>query len=521
MNIRQAKEEIRSALRIYHRKNESGMYRYPVARQRPILLMGPPGVGKTAVMEQIAQEEGVGFVSYSMTHHTRQSAIGLPEIVHEEYEGESADLTRYTMSEIVASVYDCMKQTGYREGILFLDEINCVSETLTPVMLQLLQTKRFGAHAVPEGWMIVAAGNPHRYNRSARDFDIVTLDRVRLVEVEPDADTWLAYAEETGVHGAILSYLQLRKERFYEVIDPGTRDQRFVTARGWEDLSWYLQGAQELNIPVGAEQIGQFLSDPGAAADFAAYLQIYEHYGEDFRVREILEGEVEDGGDSVGDASDDAASGAAGPGVTVAGTAWETAVTRAREAAFEERFTVQQQFLAGIRQSAMKCAAKRESLKTLRGKMDNLRLFLLTSGDDLVSDVDRAEEFIQKEREALRVRKKNDLLGNGEEEQILLALAALTQLCTRARDQHAFDRDSIEKESRALLAERTAELKQCEEAALARMERALHFSEEAFGPEKETILLVSGLARTRETAMLLTEYPSERFARLVGGLAEG
>ena len=64
------------------------------------------------------------------------------------------------MSEIVASVYDRIEKSGLPEGILFIDEINCVSETLAPTMLQFLQGKAFGNHKIPEGWIIVAAGNP-------------------------------------------------------------------------------------------------------------------------------------------------------------------------------------------------------------------------------------------------------------------------------------------------------------------------------------------------------------------------
>lgn len=63
------------------------------------------------------------------------------------------------MSEIIGAVYDKMEETGLKEGILFIDEINCVSETLAPAMLQFLQAKTFGSHKVPEGWIIVAAGN--------------------------------------------------------------------------------------------------------------------------------------------------------------------------------------------------------------------------------------------------------------------------------------------------------------------------------------------------------------------------
>ena len=64
------------------------------------------------------------------------------------------------MSQILASVYDYIEETGKKEGSLFLDEINCVSETLAPAMLQFLQYKTFGKHEVPEGWIIATAGNP-------------------------------------------------------------------------------------------------------------------------------------------------------------------------------------------------------------------------------------------------------------------------------------------------------------------------------------------------------------------------
>ena len=71
MNIKEAKEQIKIAIRAYHGKDKYGNYRIPIEKQRPVFLMGPPGIGKTAIMEQIAQEMGVGLVSYSMTHHTR------------------------------------------------------------------------------------------------------------------------------------------------------------------------------------------------------------------------------------------------------------------------------------------------------------------------------------------------------------------------------------------------------------------------------------------------------------------
>ena len=124
MNIKKAKEEIKYAIQAYLAKDEFGEYRIPAGRQRPVLLMGAPGIGKTAVMEQVARECGVALVSYSITHHTRQSAIGLPFISKKEYGGKEYTVTEYTMSEIIASVYDKMEETGLQEGILFIDEIH-------------------------------------------------------------------------------------------------------------------------------------------------------------------------------------------------------------------------------------------------------------------------------------------------------------------------------------------------------------------------------------------------------------
>lgn len=124
MDIKRAKQEIKDSVEAYLNKNEYGEYRIPALRQRPVLLMGPPGIGKTQIMEQIAKECGIGLVAYTITHHTRQSAVGLPFIKEKTYGGVSYSVTEYTMSEIIASVYEKMEQTGLREGILFIDEIN-------------------------------------------------------------------------------------------------------------------------------------------------------------------------------------------------------------------------------------------------------------------------------------------------------------------------------------------------------------------------------------------------------------
>ena len=70
MNIKQAKAEITNTIKAYLSKDELGNYAIPSVRQRPVLLMGPPGIGKTQIMEQIAHETGIGLCAYTITHHT-------------------------------------------------------------------------------------------------------------------------------------------------------------------------------------------------------------------------------------------------------------------------------------------------------------------------------------------------------------------------------------------------------------------------------------------------------------------
>ncbi|MBQ5327068.1 MAG: AAA family ATPase, partial [Oscillospiraceae bacterium] len=290
MNIKQAKEEIKNTLTVYFTKNEFGNYVIPIEKQRPVFLMGPPGIGKTAIMAQIASEMGVGLLSYSMTHHTRQSAIGLPFIEKKTFNGQEYTVSEYTLSEIVASVYELMETTGLKEGILFLDEINCVSETLAPVMLQLLQYKVFGKHKIPAGWVIVTAGNPPEYNNAVREYDIATWDRLKRIDITPDFEIWKEYAYKANIHMSIISYLESKTADFY-TIETTVDSKAFATARGWEDLSQMIDLYEKHGIPVKETLISQYLQNRKVAKSFAAYYDLYVKYRGDYQIDKIMDGE--------------------------------------------------------------------------------------------------------------------------------------------------------------------------------------------------------------------------------------
>lgn len=292
MNIASAKQQIKDTVEAYLQRDDQGLYEIPHVHQRPIFLLGAPGIGKTAIMEQVAAELDIGLVSYSMTHHTRQSALGLPRIEHRSFEGFEFEASEYTMSEIVASIYDYMERTSLEQGILFLDEINCVSETLYPSMLQFLQFKTFGKHKVPDGWVVVCAGNPPEYNRSVHEFDIVTLDRLREIDVEPEYATWRAYAMEKGLHPAVTTFLEAKKNCFYKVESKPGGGKAFVTCRGWEDLADLIALYEKMGKPVDRDLFAQFLRDDEICDQFSVYYTLFQKYRSDYQVDSILAGEA-------------------------------------------------------------------------------------------------------------------------------------------------------------------------------------------------------------------------------------
>ena len=230
-----------------------------------LIFYGPPGTGKTTLAKVIAHTTSAEFKQINATVAGKKD-----------------------MEEVVKEAKDLQGMYG-KKTILFIDEINCVSETLAPMMLQFLQGKTFGNQKVPEGWVIVTAGNPPEYNKSVREFDVVTLDRIKRIDVQPDFEVWKEYAYEQGIHPAVISYLELRRKNFYRM--ENTVDGRiFATARGWEDLSRLIQVYETLDKEVDREVVYQYIQHPMIAKDFAAYLALYNKYKTDYAVEDLLQG---------------------------------------------------------------------------------------------------------------------------------------------------------------------------------------------------------------------------------------
>ena len=512
MNIKAAKEEIIRTVRAYLQKDELGTYVIPPERQRPVLLIGPPGVGKTAVMRQIAEEMNINLVSYTITHHTRQSAIGLPFIARKSYGGEEHAVTEYTMSEIVASVYDQIERSGIREGILFLDEINCVSETLAPTMLQFLQYKMFGTHRVPEGFVLITAGNPPEYNRSVRDFDIVTLDRVKRIDVTADFPVWKEYAYQNGIHGAVTAYLEIRKEHFCRVVnDPDGR--HFVTPRAWEDLSDSLRVYESLSLPVGRELIAGFIQDPEIMKSFAVYYELWNRYRTVYRIPAILEGTASGGDESLRNAVFDEKLSLIGLLVSALGSRFLQVDTR--KEVQRELFGIVKKIRDDLRRerdaetdgtgdSAVPAQpAGRQDRAAAAAGLENGRMTVLerlrTASGELQGKIDakRAARMLARERE----------------KRLLMTVRALDELCDGLAREASGDAARDYALMRNRFAESEAERRAFSLKTGQELENAFHFLAETFGEGQEMVIFLSELSASVYAMKFIQEYGSREYDR--------
>ena len=512
MNIKAAKEEIIRTVRAYLQKDELGTYVIPPERQRPVLLIGPPGVGKTAVMRQIAEEMNINLVSYTITHHTRQSAIGLPFIARKSYGGEEHAVTEYTMSEIVASVYDQIERSGIREGILFLDEINCVSETLAPTMLQFLQYKMFGTHRVPEGFVLITAGNPPEYNRSVRDFDIVTLDRVKRIDVTADFPVWKEYAYQNGIHGAVTAYLEIRKEHFCRVVnDPDGR--HFVTPRAWEDLSDSLRVYESLSLPVGRELIAGFIQDPEIMKSFAVYYELWNRYRTVYRIPDILEGTASGGDESLRNAVFDEKLSLIGLLVSALGSRFLQVDTR--KEVQRELFGIVKKIRDDLRRerdaetdgagdSAVPAQpAGRQDRAAAAAGLENGRMTVLerlrTASGELQGKID--------------VKRAARMLAREREKRLLMTVRALDELCDDLAREASGDAARDYALMRDRFAEREAERRAFSMKTGQELENAFHFLAETFGEGQEMVIFLSELSASVYAMKFIQEYGSREYDR--------
>jgi hypothetical protein len=186
----------------------------------PVMLWGPPGVGKSQIIGGIARTHGVSLIDIRLSQMEPTDLRGIPF--------RSGDRVEWSVPALLPDA----KRHGAR-GILFLDEITSAPPTVTAAAYQLILDRRLGEYRAPEGWAIFAAGN--RYGDRGVTYVMPTplANRFTHYEIEPHLDDWIAWAHAFGIDHRVIAFLRFRPDLLFDY-DPAHNPVAFPSPRSWE-----------------------------------------------------------------------------------------------------------------------------------------------------------------------------------------------------------------------------------------------------------------------------------------------
>ncbi len=186
----------------------------------PVMLWGPPGVGKSQLVGQVGQRHGVPVIDIRLSQMEPSDLRGIPFRQEERVE--------WAVPAMLPDV-----QRHGPEGILFLDEITSAPPSVSAAAYQLILDRRLGEYRVPEGWAIFAAGNRQGDRGVTYAMPAPLANRFAHFEVETHLDDWVAWAYEAGVDERVIAFLRFRPELLFD-FDPAHNPMAFPTPRSWE-----------------------------------------------------------------------------------------------------------------------------------------------------------------------------------------------------------------------------------------------------------------------------------------------
>ena len=189
----------------------------------PVMLWGPPGVGKSGLVAQLAQRHGVPMVDVRLSQMEPSDLRGIPFRV--------GDLVQWATPAMLPDA----QRHGPR-GVLFLDEITSAAPAVSAAAYQLILDRRLGEYAIPAGWAIFAAGNRQGDRGVTYAMPAPLANRFAHVEVEVDLDDWVQWAWASGIDERLIGFLRFKPELLFD-FDPARTlagEMAFPSPRSWE-----------------------------------------------------------------------------------------------------------------------------------------------------------------------------------------------------------------------------------------------------------------------------------------------
>jgi len=186
----------------------------------PVMMWGPPGVGKSQMVAQVAEKHGVPVIDIRLSQMEPSDLRGIP----------------FRSGEHVEWAVPAMLPDAERhgvEGILFLDELTSAPPSVSAAAYQLILDRRLGEYRVPDGWAIFAAGNRQGDRGVTYSMPAPLANRFSHFEVDVNLDDWVAWAYQHGIDDRLIGFLRFRPELLFD-FDPSHNPVAFPSPRSWE-----------------------------------------------------------------------------------------------------------------------------------------------------------------------------------------------------------------------------------------------------------------------------------------------
>ena len=186
----------------------------------PVMLWGPPGVGKSQIIAAVARERHVPLIDIRLSQMEPTDLRGIPF--------RAGDRVEWSVPSLLPD-----ERRHGAHGILFLDEITSAPPTVTSAAYQLILDRKLGEYALPSGWAIFSAGNRYGDRGVTYVMPAPLANRFTHFEIEPYLDDWVAWAHAAGIDARIVAFLRFRPELLFD-FEPAGNPVAFPSPRSWE-----------------------------------------------------------------------------------------------------------------------------------------------------------------------------------------------------------------------------------------------------------------------------------------------
>lgn len=193
----------------------------------PVMLWGPPGVGKSQIVQQIASSHGANVIDVRLSQMEPSDLRGIPMRVD--------DFVEWAIPAMLPNA-----ERHGENGILFLDEVTSAPPSVSAAAYQLILDRSLGEYRVPPGWAIFAAGNRQGDRGVTYTMPSPLANRFSHFEVDINLDDWVNWAYKNGIDDRLIAFLRFRPEKLFE-FDPAHNPVAFPTPRSWEFANSALQ----------------------------------------------------------------------------------------------------------------------------------------------------------------------------------------------------------------------------------------------------------------------------------------